>query len=354
MVNTRKNRRTFLKYSAALTAAAGVLSSCASFDDYLFDDKNDLDDEVVIVGGGISGLYLAKLLRNKQMEFRLYEAGNYLGGRIKSFGGRDYGASLLSKGDKLANLLVDELKLNRIFLDKDRFYFAEGMQGLVDVLKERIIGLIPYRNFRMRHQLIEIQKMAKGYELVFQAGQSQKRVRCLRVALAVPPSQWSKIKGLLELPEMEEAKIRFSVMKTEHDIKLQLPLNALLGVQKPYADFDLENFKVRQIIKKHQNALPVELDIKYSSDVNFSVDFVYAELKKKLQIGYPLQKLPPEQFYGWGQSPFIQGSVFNLGAPLTYDKRASFQIIGDSGALTAPSRIEGALQTAKAAAEAYI
>jgi hypothetical protein len=354
MNNTRKNRRTFLKYSAALTAAAGMLSSCASFDDYLFDDKNVLDDEVVIVGGGIAGLYLAKLLRSKQMEFRLYEAGTYLGGRIRSLNGSDYGASILSKTDVLANLLIDELKIPRVFLDKDKFYLADGMQSLVDTMKERIIGLIPYRNFRMRTQLIEIQKLKSGYELTFQAGQGQKKVRCERLALAVPPSQWGKIKGLLDLPEMTQANTLYSSMKTEAAIKLLLPLNALSGTPKPFAEFDLENFQVRQLVKKNQNALPVELDISYSSEVNFSVDFVYGELKKKLQINYPFQKMGSEQFFGWGQSPFIQGASFNLPGPVTMDKHSRLQILGDSGASIAPGRIEGALQSAKSASEAYI
>jgi hypothetical protein len=353
MNDTRKNRRTFIKYSAALTAAAGLLSSCASFDDYLFDDKSILDDEVVIIGGGIAGLYLAKLLRAKQMPFRLYEAGNSLGGRIKSFSGRDYGASILYKSDVLANQLIDELKLTRIALDKDKFFIADGMGSLVDTLKDRIIGLIPYRNFRMRNQLIEIQKLKSGYDLTLQIGQGQKKVRCQRVALAVPPSQWPRIKGLLELPEMEEARNLYNSVQTESAIRILLPLAALAGTPKAVSDFDLENFQVRQVVKKHPNALPVEIDIKYSSNVNFSIDFVYSELKKKLQINYPFQKLPPEQFYGWDQAPFIQGAKFSLGAPLKFNKASPFQIIGDSGAAIAAGRVEGALQSALTAAGAF-
>lgn len=352
--NTRKNRRTFLKYSAVMTAATGLLSSCASFDDYLFDDKNNLDEEVVIVGGGIAGLFLAKQLRAKQTEFRLYDAGNYLGGRIKSFSGRDYGASVLSKSDVLANQLVDELKLPKLALDKENFYFADGMQSLVDQMLERIIGLIPYRNFRMRYQLIEIQKHSSGYELTFQAGQGQKRVRCQRLALAIPPSQWSRVKGLLELPEMEGAKALHNAMRAESAIKLILPLSSIQGVSKSLAEFNLGNFSVRQIIKKHPTALPAELDIFYQTNINFSIDYVYSELKKKLQISFPFQKLSTDQYYGWSQSPYIHGAFFKLNGPLIADKTSPLQIIGDSVSSVAPNRIEGALQSAKAAAAAFV
>ena len=49
-INNKKNRRDFLKYSAlglAGVTTASVLSSCASFDDYLFDDKNNLTNVTV-------------------------------------------------------------------------------------------------------------------------------------------------------------------------------------------------------------------------------------------------------------------------------------------------------------------
>lgn len=335
-------------------AATGLLSSCASFDDYLFDDKNVLDDEVVIVGGGIAGLYLAKLLRSKQTEFRLYEASNYLGGRIKSFSGRDYGASLLSKSDVLANLLVEELKMTRVAVDKENFYFAEGMQTLVDLLVERIIGLIPYRNFRMRYQLVEIQKKPSGYELTFQAGQGQKRVSCQRLALAIPPSQWPRIRGLLDLPEMESARNLFNSMQAESAIKLILPISSIQGITKPLVEFNLGNFSVRQLIKKQHNSMPVELDVYYQSNVNFSIDYIYSELKKKLQVNYPFQKLATDQFFGWSQAPFVQGAYFKLSAPYINDKSSPLQIIGDSVSATAPNRIEGALQSAKLAADSFI
>ena len=358
MQSSAKTRREFLKNSAlaaAAMASTSLLSSCASFDDYLFDDKSDLGEEVVvIVGGGISGLYLAHQLRMKQIEFRMYEASPYLGGRIKSAGGHDYGASLLSKKDLLANALIDELKISRTYLDKDNFYLNDGMQTLVDLLKERIIGLIPYRNFRVRWQLIEIQKLTTGYELTFQLGDGQKKVLCQRIAIAIPPSQWGRVKGLLELPEMEHAKSLWSSMSTEAAIRLVLPLSALPGTPKSLVEIDLENFDIRQVVKKHTNPLPVELDIKYLSNVNFSIDYVYGEMKKKLQISYPFQKLNSDQFYGWVQAPFIEGAYFKMNTEYKASNAADFQLIGDSISPVNPNRIEGALFTAKMAAASFI
>lgn len=351
----QKNRRDFLKYSTVLAAVAGtgMLSSCASFDDYLFDDKNNLDEQVVIIGGGIAGLYLAHQLRSKQVQFRLYEASAYMGGRIKSAASYDYGASILSKKDVLVNALIDELKINRIFLDKENFYLAEGMEFLIEKLKERIIGLIPYRNFRMRSQLVEVQRLSSEYELTFQMDDGQKKIRCQKIALSIPPSQWSKVKGLMDLPEMESAKTMLASLQTESAIKLILPLAALPNTPRPISEFELSNFIVRQVVKKKQS-MPVELDIKYQSNIIFSIDYVYNEIRKKLQITYPFQRMSADQYFGWAQAQFVQGAYFKMNTPYTRDLNSSIQVLGDSVSALSPNRVEGALQSAKAAAEAFI
>lgn len=352
-----KNRREFIKNSATGLlglSTLGLLSSCASFDDYLFDDKNVLDEEVVIIGGGIAGLYLAHKLRLKQLGFRLYEASAQFGGRIKSNAGYDYGASLISKDDKLLNELIDELKISKVSLDKQNYYIAEGMQKIVDELKSRVIGLLPYRNFRLRSPLIEIQKLTNEYELTFQLVDGQKKVRCKKIALTLPPSQWGKVKGLLDLPEMENAKALMNQLVTKNTIRLLLPTSAFPNNLKTISNRILDNFEIKTLVKKGTNAFPVELDIEYLSNIQFSIDYAYGELRKKLLVNYPFQKLNSEQFYNWQQSPYIQGSSFKFNLMLKQSPQSAFQIAGDSVALLSANRIEGALQSAQLAAEAFI
>jgi hypothetical protein len=153
---------------------------------------------------------------------------------------------------------------------------------------------------------------------------------------------------------MENVKNLYNSMQAESAIKLILPLSSIQGVTKSLAEFNLGNFSVRQILKKHPTALPVELDITYQSNINFSIDYMYSELKKKLQVNYPFQKLPTDQYYGWSQAPNIQGAYFRLNGSYNAGSTSPIQVIGDSVSAVAPNRIEGALQSAKLAAEAFI
>lgn len=356
-MNKPQNRRTFLTQSATIlsgVAASSWLSGCSSFDDYFFDDSGQLNQEIVIIGGGISGLYFAQLLRQKRMDFRLYEASANFGGRIKSFDGLDYGASVLNKTDVLANKLVDELKLKRIWLDKTRFYLENGMQSCVDEMKDHIIGLLPYRNFRLRWRLIEIAKIESEYELTFERPEGQKKIRCRHVVVSLPPSQWSTVKGLLDIPEMAQARAAYEQVQIENIIRLILPASAVPANAKPWAMVDSDNLKFRQILKKRPTGSMVEIDIQHQSNVSFSVDYAYNDLKRKMQVNYPFQKMTTDQFMNWQQVSYIAGAYFKLSKPVLNERQTGFQLIGDSVALEAPNTIEGALQSAHLAAQAFV
>lgn len=356
-MNKPKNRRTFITQSVTALGgmtALSLLSACSSFDDYFFDDTGDLDQEVVIIGGGIAGLYFAHLLRQKRLDFRLYEAGNTLGGRIRSFQGQDYGASLLKKSDVIVNKLVDEFKLNRVWIDKNQFYFAEGMQVLVDQLKERVLGLLPYRNFRLRWRLVEVSKTASGYELIIERPEGQKKINCRHLVMALPPSQWPKVKGLLQLPEMAGAIEALNSLSTENVIKMIFPVSAASSNFKSQQCVDSNNFQFREIYKKATNGPHIEVDIKHLLEVNYSIDYVFGELRRRLQINYPFAKMTPDQYLDWRQVAAVQGAYFKFSAPPVLKTSPTFQVIGDAVALKSPNTVEGALETATEAAKKII
>lgn len=308
----------------------------------------------MIIGGGLSGLYLAHKLRIKGIEFRLFEGGNVFGGRIKSNTGIDYGASVLSAQDVLANELVKYLNLETKNLDKESLYLPAGMQALPDTLVERIIGLIPYRNFRLRWKLVAIEKMSSGYELTFENPTGQKKFTCKKVALAIPPSQWTSIAGLLDLPEMKWANSWLASLEIQNTVKIILPIGAVPGNSKSIVTLEHESISLRQVIKKARSSPIVEVDVSYLSKNDVSIDYIYGALKKKLQINYPFQKLSTEQFYDWRQIKLISGSSFKNFLAIPEPLSNNFQVLGDFTANSGIYRLEGALQSAGRASELFI
>ncbi len=350
-ININQNRRAFLKLS--LIAAGAAAAGCSTFDDYLFEDNFSFNDEVLIVGGGLSGLTLAHRLRATQSEFRLFEAGNSFGGRIKSAGGSDYGASLISANSKLTLQLADELKLARTQLDKGNFYLSEGMESMIFGLQERILGLLPYRNFRLRWKLIEVSRSGRGFDLVFQHPAGVKRFSCRKLAIAIPPNQWRSVRGLLQLPEMDWAETWLQTLEVENTLKLILPASAVPG-GKSLVQVDFEGLGLRQITKKNGAKTGVEIDVRQPSNKAVSIDFVYSALKKKLQVNYPFQNLTNEQYFDWRDSKFIQGSAFKNTRPFPLLESSRFQILGDFASAEAPHTMEGAILSAQRAAERFL
>lgn len=349
----KKNRRQFIKNSLIGTlglSQLGLLSSCTSFDDFFFDDHYQYENEVMIIGGGLSGLYLASELRRSKTEFRLFEGSSRFGGRIRSFNGDDYGAALFSKNDKLIGALADQLLLEKKSLDRDQFYLPGGMQGLTDGLLGLIIGLIPYRNFRLRWRLVEIEKLSDRYSLVFENPAGQKKVTAKKIALTVPPTQWPKIKGLLQLPEMSWAEEWLSALKTESAIKLVLPPTAFSGNIRPVSEIQQEQIRIRQTYKKVKNTPNVEVEVRWPVTQSLTPEDIYSLLRKKLPLGnFQFQKLSPEQFFDWSQVQLIQGARFTNFLAVPQSTVPSFQIVGDFTAVQSIYTMEGALQSASEA-----
>ncbi|MBC7371606.1 MAG: FAD-dependent oxidoreductase, partial [Bdellovibrionaceae bacterium] len=73
-------RRRFVASAVASSALVG----CSSFDRWVMGDNNRLNEEVMVLGGGIAGLAAAYHLKKNKIHYRLYEASSRLGGRVQS------------------------------------------------------------------------------------------------------------------------------------------------------------------------------------------------------------------------------------------------------------------------------
>ncbi|AGH95166.1 NAD(P)-binding protein [Pseudobdellovibrio exovorus] len=356
-MNIKSSRRKFLEKSlwgAAGISAYSLLSACASFDDYLFDDRAEFGDEVAIIGGGIAGLYMGYKLRESKTGFRLFEGGTAFGGRIKSNNGADYGASLISSSDQRVLRLIKDLGLETKSLNKDYSYLAEGMQSVTDGLVDRIIGLIPYRSLRLRWRLIEIEKVSAGFQLIFEHPTGQKRFVCKRVVLAIPPTQWMGIKGLLKLPEMQWANNWLETLRVENTIKLVLPSQFAASPNKVLQTAKHESVNMRQIIKKTVEGSVAEIDIDYINNSITSIEYIYGVLKRHLQVNYAFERLRSDQMYDWHQAKLIKGSYFRNFLAVPESENPYFQVVGDFTAVKSMYRMQGALESVHVALEELV
>lgn len=151
------SRRSFLKLSIAsgLGYMASNLSSCTSFDQFFLGDKRILEDETVIIGGGVAGLAAALNFKKKRLPYRLYEASGQLGGRVRFYNGFELGADTFDLEDTSLLELLKELKVDYIkedyldvgktFLYKNQFFskaqLVRPMKTLVAQMDSRYAKL---------------------------------------------------------------------------------------------------------------------------------------------------------------------------------------------------------------------
>jgi monoamine oxidase len=78
-----KSRRDFIKTVLA-TSALAPLTGCSALDQIFMGESRDESDKVVILGAGLAGLTAAYQLKKNQMQFRLFEASDRVGGRVQT------------------------------------------------------------------------------------------------------------------------------------------------------------------------------------------------------------------------------------------------------------------------------
>lgn len=130
--------------------------------------------DIIIIGGGIGGLYTAyKLLqKNNKLNILLLEKNNYLGGRIKTFRKKindhnyqfEEGAGRFNKNHKLLFKLLKELELDK-YLIKINSIITFLPSGNTYNNKEQFIGKSPFLyikkviNFYEKHDTLNYSKI---------------------------------------------------------------------------------------------------------------------------------------------------------------------------------------------------
>lgn len=224
------NRRQFL--TTALWGSAGLsllplLSSCSTLDEYLIEDQFDFENEVVIIGGGIAGLYAAYELKKNKIPFKIFEASHRLGGKIQTIDKTEWGAFEFRKNDTLLTKLAKELNLEKVDLDNRTWTFKRGASALIEELSEIVQGLIPEKQIRLQHQLTTVRKLGSRYQLVFQTGQRERMYFARKVILAMPQTALMKIRQINEIKDVKPILDQLSQARNWSNIRVVVPTNQI-------------------------------------------------------------------------------------------------------------------------------
>jgi monoamine oxidase len=175
-----------------------------------------MNTETLIVGGGLSGLAIARELQRRDRPFQLIEARQQLGGRILtrsvSLGGKtaafDLGPAWFWPGQGRIERLIGELGLaafeqyasGKLVYEDERgeVQFGRGyasmlgslrMRGGLSVLIDALYRAIPNHTVRLGHRVTAIEPIAGGMatHVVHSGGDQQMTIRSQHVVLALPP-----------------------------------------------------------------------------------------------------------------------------------------------------------------------
>ena len=222
------NRRQFL--TTALWGAAGlsllpILPACSTLDEYLIEDQFDFDNEVVIIGGGIAGLYAAYELKKNRVPFKIFEASTRLGGKIQTIDNNEWGAFEFSKNDTILNSLAKELNLAKTDLDAKTWTFKQGTSALVNEMSEIVQGLIPEKQIRLQHRLVSLRKLGSRYQLTFQTGSRERMFFARKVILALPQDVLLKVRHLDEIKDVKPLLDQLTQARNWTNIRVIVPVS---------------------------------------------------------------------------------------------------------------------------------
>ncbi len=429
------DRRKFLKKSIESAKVVSLLSltGCAALDRYFEIEKADYSKEVLIFGGGVSGLSTAYFLKKNDIPYRIFEGSGRIGGRVLSqrfpqpLGSIEMGAHHVDSLDQDISELIKEMNLeleesslhknafffclnkdivpfkalvssypavlkawnkelarvrkltdqlpieprdDRLIADleaydkiafsdilndskldfKGRFifknwaesqfqkkateisflewlYFLErftlsgkkmylpgGMSQFVDILGQRVSGVIPNYNLQVNTRLIEINRSKDKWLCTIQTKEGLKKLSAPFVVLALPFNQLKTIKGIENVFTNKEFKDALSQAQFKTHFRV-----VFKSKEKSTRDNGTYYFFEPNKLKVFKD------DLLYSIDTDQMIEVSgLTPIKNQVAQIFGIRDLEEENVYSWSQIPLIGGSEVKLGTNTLIPVKAAY------------------------------
>lgn len=443
------DRRKFLKNSIDSAKALSLLglTGCAALDRYFEIEKSDYSKEVLIFGGGVSGLSAAYFLKKNGIPYRVFEGSSRLGGRVLSqrfptpVTSIDLGARYVDSMDQDAIELIKEMNLDieeapipknahflctnkdvmsyksvlagysptirswnkelarirklsdqlisdpfnedvisgltaydkisladivsdskldfkgraifkswaeihfqkratdisflewlyyfeKLTLSSKKMYLPSGMNQFVDILSQRVNGVIPNYNMQIDSKLVEISRSQDRWMCHIQTKDGIKKLSSPFVILALPFNQLKFIKGIENVFTNKDFKN--AIYEAQFKSHYRLVFKTTQKSAKDNGDyyfFESNRFKVT----KEDYVFMIDLEVPAEpSELNV--------MKSQMANVFGVKDFEEINFFSWTQHPQVNGSELKLnrGTSLSIKKaylenwdRMTLQLVGD-------------------------
>ena len=218
--------------------------------------------------------------------------------------------------------------LERFTMSGKKMYLPGGMSQFVDILGQRVSGVIPNYNLQVNTRLIEINRSKDKWLCTIQTKDGLKKLSAPFVVLALPFNQLKTIKGIENVFTNKEFKDALSTAQFKSHFRVVFKAKEK-STKENGTYYFFEPNKL-QVIKD---------DFLYSIDTDQLIEVAgLAPIKNQIAQLFGIKDLEEINVYSWSQIPQINGSELKLGSNTLIPVKAAYfenwqhmslQLVGD-------------------------
>lgn len=242
------------------------------------------------------------------------------------------------------------LYLEKFTFGGKKMRLVGGMSQFIDILGQRVSGVIPNYNMQVHSKLVEIHRSKDKWICHIQTKEGLKKLSSPFVVLALPFNQLKSIKGIENV--FTNKSFKEALMKAQFKSHYRVVLRASQKSTKENGNyFFIESGRIQ--VSKDESVYTVDLDQPIDNG-NLAL------IKNQMSQLFGVKDFEEINTYSWSQNPFIWGSELKISSNLLLPIRSAYgedwrqmtlQLAGDYLFAPEHSNLNDCVRTAKEAAK---